>query len=112
MKVVTPEGFGASFTDQKIRARFVKKGILTKASTLKIDCLKTRFFEFEDHIQRPISDLTPQVNLRANHNSTLTRVTQHFNNSLKIDPKSLEARPKISHTYFNNLSSNLAKIVF
>ena len=34
VKVVTPEGFGASFTDQKIRARFVKKGNLTKASTM------------------------------------------------------------------------------
>ena len=34
VKVVTPDGFGASFTDQKIRARFVKKGNLTKASTL------------------------------------------------------------------------------
>jgi len=75
VKVVTPEGFGASFTDQKIRARFVKKVYLIILAQLAFTACVVAIFSHSQAVKQFF--LTPSPNGYASSNGFILYITSY-----------------------------------
>jgi len=73
--VVTPEGFGASFTDQKIRARFVKKVYLIILAQLVFTACVVAIFSHSQAVKQFF--LSPSPNGYASSNGFILYITSY-----------------------------------